>query len=86
MAPQQSRIVSLDPQNQNVSLSLNASAIYVGAAIGSAIGGSVIDNLGFAALGWVTGVALVVVLAHILLSVWLNWRKGRAEAGFSAAE
>jgi MFS transporter, DHA1 family, inner membrane transport protein len=86
MAPQQSRIVSLAPEMQNVSLSLNASAIYVGAAIGSAIGGSIIDRLGFGALGWTTGVALVAVLGHILLSVWLNWRKGRAEAGFSAAE
>jgi len=34
-AAQQSASVSLDPERQNVSLSLNASAIYVGAAIGS---------------------------------------------------
>ena len=58
----------------------------MGAAVGSAVGGSVIDNFGFAALGWVTGLAFVAVLAHILLSVWLNWRKGRMAARFSAAE
>ena len=86
MAPQQSRIVSLAPEMQNVSLSLNASAIYVGAAVGSAIGGSIIDNLGFGALGWTTGLALVAVLGHIVLTIWLNWRKGRAAAGFSPAE
>ena len=44
MAPQQSRIVALDPASQNVSLSLNASAIYVGAAIGSAVGGTIIER------------------------------------------
>lgn len=86
MAPQQSRIVSIAPKSQNVSLSLNASAIYVGAAIGSAIGGMVIEHLGFAALGWVTALAVIAVLGHILLSVWQVWRRGRAEAGFSAAE
>ena len=81
MAPQQSRIVSLAPESQNVSLSLNASAIYVGAAVGSAVGGSIIDSLGFAALGWTTGLALVAVLGHILLTVWLVWRRGRAGGG-----
>ena len=85
MAPQQSRIVSLDPASQNVSLSLNASAIYVGAAIGSAAGGAVIDGLGFVALGWVSGAATVAVLGHILLSIWLVWRARRAEAGFGEA-
>ena len=84
MAPQQSRIVSLDPPSQNVSLSLNASAIYVGAAIGSAVGGAIIDGLGFVALGWATGLALVAVLGHILLSVWLVRRLRRAEANLQA--
>lgn len=86
MAPQQSRIVSLSPENQNVSLSLNASAIYVGAAIGSAAGGTIIEGLGFGALGWMTGLAVAAVLCHILLSVWQVWRRGRAEAGYGAAE
>lgn len=84
MAPQQSRIVSIAPESQNVSLSLNASAIYVGAAIGSAVGGAIIEGVGFSALGWATGLALVAVLGHILFSVWQVWRRGRAEAGFSS--
>jgi predicted MFS family arabinose efflux permease len=82
MAPQQSRIVSIDPQSQNVSLSLNASAIYVGAAIGSAVGGAVIEGAGFSALGWTTSLALVAVLLHILFSVWQVRQKARAAAGF----
>jgi DHA1 family inner membrane transport protein len=82
MAPQQSRIVSLDPASQNVSLSLNASAIYVGAAFGSALGGAVVDGLGFSALGLTTGLAIVAVLGHILLTLWLVRRKSRTDAGF----
>jgi len=86
MPGQQSRVVSLDPQRQNVSLSLNASAIYIGAAIGAAAGGQIIDRLGFSALGWTSSLATLAVLGHIALSVWLVWRRGRAAAGFEAAE
>jgi DHA1 family inner membrane transport protein len=86
MAPQQSRIIALSPENQNVSLSLNASAIYAGAAIGSAAGGAIVDGLGFAALGWTSGLALIAVLGHILFSLWLTWRARRFEAGVDAAE
>jgi predicted MFS family arabinose efflux permease len=84
MPAQQSRVVSLDPERQNVSLSLNASAIYIGAAIGSAAGGQIIDHLGFSALGWASSIATLAVLGHIFVSVWLVWRRGRAEAGFEA--
>jgi DHA1 family inner membrane transport protein len=86
MAPQQSRIIALAPENQIVSLSLNASAIYAGAAIGSAAGGAIVDGLGFGALGWTSGLALFAVLAHILFSLWLTRRARRLEAGFGAAE
>lgn len=82
MAPQQSRLVALDPARQNVTLSLNASAIYAGAALGSAAGGAVIDRLGPGALGWVSGVAMFAVLAHIVLSMALVRRGGLSEAGF----
>jgi predicted MFS family arabinose efflux permease len=86
MAPQQSRIVALSPETQNVSLSLNASAIYVGAAVGSAVGGAVIDRFGFSALGIATGLAVALVLGHILFSVWQVWRRGRMQAGFGPSE
>jgi MFS transporter, DHA1 family, inner membrane transport protein len=86
MAPQQSRLVALDPANQNVALSLNASAIYVGAAIGSYAGGAIIERFGVAALGISAGIGTLIVLGHIILSLWLVWRAGRAQAGFSAAE
>ena len=85
MAPQQSRVVSLDPESQNVSLSLNASAIYVGAAIGSAAGGrsSTARFLG-ARLG-IRPRDRRACSGISLLTLWLVWRRGRAAAGFEAA-
>lgn len=72
MAAQQSRLISLAPEAASVVLSLNAAAIYVGAAIGSAIGGVVIDNFGLTALGIAGGSAALFAVAHILVSNRLN--------------
>ncbi|HXZ16224.1 MAG TPA: MFS transporter [Roseiarcus sp.] len=52
-ATQQARIVSLDPQLAPITLSLNTSAIYVGAAAGSVLGGLAIMRWSVAAIGWV---------------------------------
>ena len=80
MAPQQSRLVAIAPETQNVSLSLNASAIYAGAAIGSAAGAAVLGRFGFSALGLAAGFAALGVLAHIIFSEWLVRRSGRNAA------
>lgn len=76
MVPQQSRLVSIAPESQNVSLALNASAIYVGTALGSAAGGAILAGLGLDALGWSGGLAALAVLCHILLSIRLARRRG----------
>jgi DHA1 family inner membrane transport protein len=85
MVPQQSRLVAIAPESQNVSLALNASAIYVGAALGSTAGGAILAGLGFDALGWFGGLAALGVLAHIFVSIWLERRKAHV-AESSAAE
>jgi DHA1 family inner membrane transport protein len=84
MVPQQSRLVALAPERQNVTLALNASSIYLGGAIGAAAGGLVVDNLGFGALGWVAGLAGALVLAHLLVSIRLS--RGAKRRRLSAAE
>ena len=66
MAAQQARLIGLAPQNASVLLALTAAAIYVGAAIGSAIGSVVLDRLG---LGWL-GVAGGAVAVVALLTLW----------------
>ncbi|MEM9392967.1 MAG: MFS transporter [Pseudomonadota bacterium] len=67
MAPQQARLISRAPEVAPVMLSLNAAAIYVGVALGSALGGVALELGGFGALG-VTG-SLVIGLA--LLALWV---------------
>ena len=66
MAPQQSRLITLAPERQAVVLALNAAAIYLGAAGGSAVGGAVLARYGVGALGVAGGLAALVALGNIL--------------------
>ena len=68
MAGQQVRLLSIAPTRAPVVLALNAAAIYVGAAVGSAIGGAVVNRAGLGALGVVGGVLALGALAHLLAS------------------
>jgi predicted MFS family arabinose efflux permease len=67
-AAQQVRLISLDPQNASVLLALNAAAIYVGAAIGSAIGGRVIESQGLTALGVAGGMGAALSIVVLMTS------------------
>ncbi|MGH6625439.1 MAG: MFS transporter [Burkholderiaceae bacterium] len=53
MAPQQSLLAHLAPQQAPLLLSLDGSMLYVGTALGAVVSGSFIDTLGFARLAWV---------------------------------
>jgi len=72
MAAQQARLVSLAPNSAPVVLSLNAAAIYIGAAIGSGIGGVVIDLAGLALLGRTASAMAVLAVLHILISARIS--------------
>lgn len=64
---QQARLVALAPMLAAVSLSLNSSAIYLGSAMGAAVGALVIADGAVGRLGWVAAgfslAALLTVLA-----------------------
>lgn len=73
VAAQQARLVTLDAAAAPVLLALNAAAIYVGAAVGSAIGGFSIASMGISANGVVAGLCastaiLTLVIARRLAS------------------
>jgi predicted MFS family arabinose efflux permease len=51
-AAQQARLMTLAPELASASVALNSSGIYLGQAIGAAIGGWVISHQGFSALNW----------------------------------
>ena len=67
-AAQQMRLLSIAPQAAGVILALNAAAIYVGTAVGSALGGAVLSGFGLEALGIGGGLAAILAVALLLWS------------------
>ncbi len=63
---QVSRLVALHPASAPVSLSLNASALYLGVAFGSVLGGAVISVGTPADLGWVGAIPVLLALLIVL--------------------
>ena len=68
MAAQQMRLIGLSGARAPVVLALNAAAIYVGAAMGSAWGGLIIAGFGLRALGIAAGLTAIATLIHLTLS------------------
>ena len=66
MTPQQARLVGLMPWAPGLALSLNASALYAGSAVGGAVGGAILAHGGLAPLG--LGGAALLVLSLLLLA------------------
>lgn len=69
---QQSRVIGLAPDRAPIVLSLNAAAIYVGAAVGAAVGGAVVAGYGVQALGWAGGGMALIAAAHLALSIRIS--------------
>ncbi len=63
---QQARIVSLDPALAPITLSLNVSALYLGAAIGSALGGLAVRQWSVDAIGWIAALSELAALALLV--------------------
>ncbi|APX11029.1 MFS transporter [Tateyamaria omphalii] len=69
MAGQQMRLIGLAGPQAPVVLALNAAAIYVGAAFGSAVGAWVIDSFGIIYVGLAAGIGSALALLHLTLSI-----------------
>lgn len=66
-APQQMRLVSLDPAQQNLLLALNSSAIYLGMAAGAAVAGTVFESFGIEPLTLVSlAISLLAITAFLM--------------------
>lgn len=68
---QQARLITADPALASASVALNTSAIYVGQAIGTSLGGTLLTN-GYSSSIGVVGVALLA--AALLCSLIVRWR------------
>lgn len=64
---QHARLSQLAPAWAPALMALNSAAIYVGQAIGAAVGGALLATTGFALLNWAS---LALVLAAIAASLW----------------
>ena len=62
MAPLQSRLVRLAPEAVNLSMAMNASAIYVGMSAGAALSGVFFTQFGLANLPLISVIAAVLAL------------------------
>jgi predicted MFS family arabinose efflux permease len=67
---QAANLVQIEPQASMIALSLNASAMYLGFAVGGALGGVVLTTLSPDDLGWVGGSSVAAALALVLLRGW----------------
>ncbi|MGY0571514.1 MFS transporter [Bradyrhizobium sp. RDM12] len=63
-------IIRIDPQASMVALSINASAMYLGFAIGGALGGAVLAAWSPSDLGWVGGASVTTALLLHLARGW----------------
>lgn len=77
MTPQQSRLAALAPQQAPILLSLNSSMLYIGTALGAALGGPASAWVGFDRLAWV-GVPFAA-------AGWLLLRAAPRQDGMMAA-
>ena len=67
---QAANLVQIEPQAPMIALSLNASALYFGFAVGGVLGGIVLTALTPSDLGWVGGSSVATALALVLLRGW----------------
>ena len=74
-------IIRIDPKASMIALSLNASAMYLGFAIGGALGGAVIATLTPTDLGWVGGSSVAAALSVHLVRGWQTRPKPYGIAG-----
>ena len=78
---QVANLVRIEPQASMIALSLNASAMYLGFAIGGGLGGLVLTTLSPSDLGWIGGSSEAMALALVLRRGWRQRLKPHEIAG-----
>jgi len=74
-AAQQARLVSLAPGVRGAVLSLHASSLYVGQALGAMLGAAILSGYGIDGLGW-GGASVALVTLVVFVISRRQWRPG----------
>jgi predicted MFS family arabinose efflux permease len=82
---QQARIVTLDPALASITLSLNTSALYVGAAIGSSLGALAVSRWSVDSVGWLAALTELTALGLIIATSAPKPRTAEAAAPVAGA-
>ena len=77
-AAQQMRLVAMDPKLTPITLSLNASAGYLGVSLGALLGSVVVAHHGLSGLGWVAAAGELTAFFVLLYTI----RTRNADAGY----
>jgi DHA1 family inner membrane transport protein len=64
---QQHRLIGIAPDEQNVVISLNSSAVYAGQGLGASLGSLLVAHASFTALGYTGALVAAVALVALLL-------------------
>lgn len=78
MAPQQSRLAGLSPEHAPLLLSLNASMLYIGTALGAVISGAMLAHVELSNLGWVGVPFGLMALLTLAVERWPRARSAQA--------
>lgn len=76
----QSYLIKSAPESADIQQSLNSSALHIGIALGSAIGGVVMEKSGVYYNSWVGVIFVLLALAAAVLSIKSPFRRNRLEA------
>lgn len=66
--PQQQRLLNTVPEHANVLLALNNSSLYLGIALGAAVGGLVLQYIAVMQLAWVGALGILVALVIVAIT------------------
>jgi predicted MFS family arabinose efflux permease len=65
---QQTRVIQVCGASASAGISLQASGVYIGQALGAFVGGAVLATAGIGTLGWVAGLGALLTLGLLLLT------------------